>query len=805
MKSTAQLSSDARASVPVSEHLPLGSHVAPNVVKLTQNGEYAATWRVDGVAFATTENLILNQRFAEEVNAIGVLGGGQIALWSHMVRRQIKDRLPGTFENVYCEGLDERYSQTFNDYKLMLTELYLTVIYRPQRAKRSLFFGMGKRSYEQVYEQQLEALAALEDAAKQVEASLAGFGLKRLSVLEKNGQEYSEMASFYGFLINGFWEDVPYAQARLKEYLPVATLYFGDNNGLAQSTLGDQTKFHAFVELKEYPAATKPGLLNALLSTQYEWVQTHSFSPKAKRDAVDWLQQQRGRMIAGDEASSSEINEIDEAIDDVQSGRIEMGEYHFALNVIGSDLDETVKNAADAIGLIGAAGGRAVYSRQVPELSWLSQVPGTWNKRPRKAVISSANYAGLVPFHNHASGRRDRNPWGPAVTLLRTESGQPFYFNFHSVSPGDGDKFDQKLNGNTFVAGSSGAGKTTSVGFLLAQAQKFSPKVVAFDRGQNMEILIRVMGGKYYNLKSGIPTGFNPFQWADTVANRRFCMDVVARCAHSESTPLSPQQKDAIAKAVNTVFDLDYSSRRIAMVPQNLTDPDLHARLARWVDHGDLAWVLDNPQNTLDLGEHRIIGYDYTDFLDDPETRPVVMMVLLAATDRAMDGTPTMLVMDEFWKPLLDPVFSGFARETLKTIRHRSGLGIFVTQSPSDVLQHSIARTVVEQCVTQIFLPNMRGTAEEYIDGLKLNTKEFELVKSFAETSRKMLVKQGDRSTVVTLNLGSMQDDIIFLSGSKDNVTLLHQLLPEYGDDPADWGPVLMEQVQARRSRNGIS
>lgn len=801
MRTSKKINESGQESVPMSEHLVLGSHVRPDIVKLTRNGEYMATWRVDGVAFDCSENSSLNQRLGELNNALAGLGGGQISLWSNMIRRKTIDRLPSDFEsNSYGAGLDERYSNSLAGYAMMLTEIYVTLIYRPVGKKTTFFSGLKSRTKIQILADEAESLGALDDAAKQLEASLEKFGLTRLTTYVKDGVEFSGMASLYGFLINGFWEDVPYAPSRLANYLPTATVYFGDSNGLAQTKLANKERFHAFIEIKEFPTTTHAGILNRLLLTPFEWVQTHSFSMKSKRDAAAWLAEQQGRMTAGDEASVSEIDALDDAIDKVRSGAIEMGEYHFVLNVVADTIDQVSNNAADVIGMLGVVGVRAVLSRQIPEYSWLSQVPGSWDKRPRKAVVSSANFSGLNPLHNFPSGRRDGNPWGVALALLRTESGQPFYFNFHAVAPDDGNKFDEKLNGNTFVCGASGVGKTTTVSFLLALATRFQPKMFFYDRGRNSELLVRVLGGTYTNFKEGVPTGINPFQWTDTPTNRKLCVDVVCACVGISGDELKSAQKDEIAKAVATVFGLSRASRRIGAVAQNIQDQDIKNRLERWHGYGDLAWVVDNPANTLDLETAKIIGFDTTDFLGNAETRSVIMLMLLSATVQAMDGTRTIVYMDEFWKLLQDPVFSGFAKDIAKTIRHRSGLGVFVTQSPDDVLQHSIAKTIVEQCVTQIFLPNPRATQGDYIDGFKLNGKEFSLVQGFQETSRKMLIKQGDRSTVVKLDLSPIADDIVVLSGSKDNVAIMDKLIAGHGEDPKVWFPLLMEEVNKRRA-----
>ena len=106
------------------------------------------------------------------------------------------------------------------------------------------------------------------------------------------------------------------------------------------------------------------------------------------------------------------------------------------------------------------------------DAAFYAQLPANWAYRPRKAMLTSRNFAGLCSFHNFYGGKRDGNPWGPALSLLSTPSGQPFYFNFHH-SGLDEDCRGQMMLGNTRIIGQSGSGKTVLLNFLLCQLQKF--------------------------------------------------------------------------------------------------------------------------------------------------------------------------------------------------------------------------------------------------------------------------------------------------------------------------------------------
>jgi len=154
--------------------------------------------------------------------------------------------------------------------------------------------------------------------------------------------------------------------------------------------------------------------------------------------------------------------------------------------------------------------------------------------------------------------------------------------------------------------------------------------------------------------------------------------------------------------------------------------------------------------------------------------------------------------MDEFWKWLLDDYFSDFAFNKQKTIRKQNGLGVFATQSPSDVLKSTVSRAIIEQCATDIYLPNPKADRAEYVEGFKLSETEFDIVSNLGEDSRMFLVKQGHNSAIASLDLRGFDDELVVLSGSLDNLALLDEIMADVGDDPETWLPLLQQRVRDR-------
>jgi len=744
MKTRAQVVAAANAQVPIADFVPYGGHIRPEVIKLKGEDAYVATWRVEGVTFETLDPMQINTYKVGLNNLLKALGGGSFSLWQHKLRRVVRERLGGNYASGFCADLHKGYYGTFDKHQQMRTELYLSLVFRPGASKvLNLFRKLGAPSADDVAARQQEHVDALEDASRQVLSSLSKYTPERLGVYERNGVVFSEQQAFLGYLVNGYWEEIPLARAEVGELLPVSRLHFGDANGSLEIWHPKGKKFAGFLDFKEYPSSSEPGMCDAILYGDYEFIETQSFSILNRREAMKALENQKGQL----------------------------------------------------------------ESTAVPEAAWFAQLPGNWWLRPREATVSSRNFAALSPLHNFARGKRTGNPWGEAIALFPTPSGQPYYFNFHP-SPDDKDSSDEKLAGNTFVCGVTGAGKSAVVNSLFGLATKVQGlRAVYFDKDRGTEILIRAMRGQYRAFRRGEPTGFNPFQLPLTQANIAFCEKLIGRLVTPVGQPivLTAGEEAAISNAVRTTMSesTSWGVRGISAVFQQLPatgENSLKARLKKWTRGQPLGWVLDNPVNTLDLSTNTIFGFDYTEFLDDPELRTPVLAFLLHVTQTLINGKPFIYFMEEFWKPLLDEMFADFVKNKQKTIRKEFGLGVFITQSPSDVVEHAIGKTMVQQSVTQIYLANPRADRKDYVEGFGVTDAEFNIIKNIDESSRLLLVKQGHRSAILKFDLGGLDEILNVVSGSVDNVELLDGIRAEVGDDPDIWLPILHRRIAERKS-----
>lgn len=807
----------------VAPFLPYSSHVSANTV-VTKDGDFLRIYKMTGISFETVDadDILLRK---DQLNTLfRSIASANVALWTHNVRRQTTDRLQSTFENKFCHDFDKKYFDSFAGYRMMANELYLTVIYRPQPTRFGRAFAKsGRRNHAEIMNDQRASIRRLDETAHQVESSMRRYGLEELATFEdENGAVCSNILSFLNFLISGEWQKVRVPMSSLDEYLGTAWVFVGTETIEIRSPT--KTRYAQCIDFKDYTAHTEPGILNGLLYEDYEFVITQSFSFMQKSKGKEFLERQRAQLINTEDGSVTQIQQMSDAIDALIQGEFAMGEYHYSLMIFGESVQKVRRNTTSAMTIIQDRGFLAALVATATDAAFYAQLPCNWAYRPRVAGLTSLNFSGLSSFHNFTAGKRDGNPWGQAVTLFKTPSGQPLYFNFH-YAKGDEDNYDKKVLGNTRMIGQAGVGKTVMLNALLIESQKFKTNAplgfttVFYDKDEGAKLAIKAIGGKYLSIKNGRPTGFNPFQLEPNEDNILFLERLVRALVSGEQQRVSITDELRIGDAVRTVMRMPRPLRRLSTVIQNMTEGtdkedrenSVVKRLSRWCyddghgKQGSFAWVLDCPNDEIDFTTHTNYGFDGTDFLDNPDVRTPISMYLLHRMDAVIDGRRFIYWMDEAWKWVDDEAFAEFAGNKQLTIRKQNGFGVFATQMPSSLLKSKIAASLVQQVATEIYLPNPKADFKEYTEGFKVSVAEFDIIRSMGEESRMFLIKQGHQSMIGRLDLADFDDELPILSGSSDNNELVDQIIADVGDDPDVWLPVFHERRKARAAASKLN
>lgn len=803
----------AKREAGLADRIPYTAHVAPNVVR-TVAGDYVQTMRLSGASFATADDEDLNVRH-ERLNVLWrTIASPHLAVWTHVIRRAVSVEPQGEFPPGFAAQLLDAYRQRVRG-RLMCNELYVSLVYRPSAGRTT---GLAARLLTRADPNgaALELLDSLEQCAQlrqTVTEQLQTYDPEMLGVVERDGRPFSTLLEFFTLLLDTEPRAVALPRAPLSDVLGTTRPIFGAE--AIEYRMPAATRVAGMLGIREYATPTSPGMFNGLLAAPFPFVMSQSFTFLSRATAQGLLVRQHNQMRNAGDFAVSQAEALHVALDELSGGEWVMGDHHWSLQVIAELTEDTADQdvarrlkplndrLAMATGLL--VDTQFAFAREDlgMEAAWWSQLPGYFAMRPRKAPVTSRNFAAFASFDNYPIGRATSNHWGEAAALLVTPVRSPFHFSLHASDPRAADGGARRDVGHTLILGPTGSGKTVWIGFLLTMLTRFRTTQIVIDKERGLEILIRALGGPYAPLRNGIATGFNPLQLAPTAGNVDFLRQWLRVLVRRPDRPLSAREENELDQALRGVMALDHPTRRLSRVLEYLDVTDAEgicARLAPWCadSSGEDAWVFDNPEDAFlpGLAEHAVMGFDITDFIEHARVRTPITMYLFHLVRSLVGSGRVVCWADEFSRQLDDEAFSGFAKDGLQTFRKLDAALVAAAQSPSNVIGSRIARTILEQTATKLFLPNPDATREDYIDGCSLTEREFLLVKLELRPGS-CLIKQGHHSVVCTLDLRGCPDELAVLSGRASTGALMRELIERHGPAPEAWLPMFLSEYRS--------
>lgn len=787
----------AKREYPASGFLPYLMHWDEHTILCADN-KLLQIIKFNGFSFETADDEDLDIKKTIRNSMLKGMSSPSISLHFYVVRRK-EQPYPANYSNPempdgFASMLDKVWVNIHSERKTFVNDLYIAIV--KGKAVESNVFNALQSIFSQTQKelQWRESMKAsyeeLLDAVGRVMNSLSEYSPHQLGLVKIGDTHYSEPAEFLYKIANlGETKRIVYVPDKLNKFIIDSRLYFAGRT-VEMKKFDGKTKYAGIVSIKEYGPKTWPGMLDEFLRLPFEFIISQSFQFANRQTAINAMQLQQNRMIQAEDKAVSQIVEISEALDKAMSGEIAFGKHHLTIMCI-SDSVKTLENNLSVVAVeLTNTGGIGVREKVNMEPAFWAQFPCNTEFIVRRATINSNNLASFASMHNYPIGKAKGNHWGDAVTVLDTTSGTPYYFNFHLRDVG-----------HTTIIGPTGAGKTVLMNFLCAQAQKFNCRLFFFDKDRGAEIFIRALNGIYTIIDPGIICGLNPLQLDDTPENRTFLQEWMCLLVSVNGEIVNAQDNALISMAIDGNFKLKRSDRKLSNIAPflGLEGPGtLAGRLAMWHSNGSHATVFDNDTDNIDLSTSNIFCFEMGLLLKDKNSLGPVLSYIFHRINSSLDGTPTMIVLDEAWALIDNPVFAPKLKDWLKVLRKLNTFVIFATQSVEDASQSTISSTLLQQTATQIFLPNLKAT-DTYRTAFMLSAREYEIIKSTDPGSRYFLIKQGTDSVIARVNLVGLGDIINVLSGRVDTVILLDEIRKKYGDDPEIWLPIFNQRIREMR------
>jgi type IV secretion/conjugal transfer VirB4 family ATPase len=494
------------------------------------------------------------------------------------------------------------------------------------------------------------------------------------------------------------------------------------------------------LSVKGFPTSTWPGILDDLnrLGFAYRWSTRFLCLDKseaekeltrlrrqwfAKRKNIvallrETIFQQESPLVDSD--ASNKAADADAALQELGSDQVAFGYVTATVTVFDRDATAADEKLRALERTIQGRGFVTIPERLNAVEAWLSSIPGHAYANVRQPIVSTLNLAHLMPVSAVWAGpRRNAHLDGPPLIVTRTDGATPFRLVTHV-----GDV------GHALVVGPTGMGKSVLLATIAMQFRRYpGSQLLVFDMGRSMRATILGLGGEHYDLGSDGSIAFQPLARIDKEGYRTWAAEWIEGRLLQEGVTVGPVEKDAVWSALASLASAPVEQRTMTGLSVLLQSNALRQALAPYVLGGAHGRLLDADHDR--LGASSIQCFEMEELMHSKAAVLAVLKYLFARFDERFDGSPTLLILDEAWLFLDDPVFASRIRQWLKTLRKKNVSVVFATQSLADVKDSSIAPAIVESCASRIFLPNPQATEPQIrviYEGFGLNSRQIEIV-----------------------------------------------------------------------------
>ncbi len=537
-----------------------------------------------------------------------------------------------------------------------------------------------------------------------------------------------------------------------------------------------------------FPSATFPGLLDDLNAQGFAYRWSTRAIMLDKRDAAkllgkirrQWFAKRKSvaailKEVMTNEASVLVDNDAPNKAEDADAALQELGSDHVGLALVTATVtvwDEDASLAAEKLRLaekvIQGRDFTCVTEGMNAIEAWLGSLPGHVYANVRQPPISTLNLAHMLPLSAVWAGpEHDEHLDAPPLFYAQTEGSTPFRFSLHV-----GDV------GHSLVVGPTGAGKSVLLAFMAMQFRRYAgAQIFAFDFGRSIRAAALACGGDWQDLGSSLSQDsdngvlLQPLARIDEPAERNWAAEWLQAILTSEGVAVDPATKDHLWTALTSLATAPVAERTLTGLAVLLQSQALKQALAPYCIGGPFGRLLDAESER--LGEARFQAFE-TEGLTGSAAAPAVLSYLFHRIEGRLDGSPTLLIIDEGWLVLDSPAFAAQLREWLKTLRKKNASVVFATQSLADIETSAIAPAIIESCPTRIFLPNERAM-EPQIQAIYrrfgLNERQIEIL-SQAAPKRDYYCQSARGNRLFELGLGEVALAFTAASSKSDQLAI---------------------------------
>lgn len=791
----------------MSEMLRYSHMVTPEVVALKDGGLMAGFW-VQGPDLESStvgELEYLSDQMARLLNQLDT----RWLIHFEFFRRPAHDYPGGDFAETTTKLIDlERYAQFQQEGGHFESIQAIFVTYVPPgfeqspilRRANKVILGTEHEALEQVMEKQLQRF---EDTLKSLRDSLSlVMSVRRMIYLATPDNPFggnSELLQCVNACVNNKWHPV-----RVPDFPGYLDCLFA-MDAINGRELQYNNEYVACISLSNYPSGTFPGILADLqtLPLPLRWsnrlLMTDLRQSVAQIDTRrrQWVQKIRSFMSQVTGLESTKVNQdavamvadLDDALQTAHSGDVGFGNHTSTVILRHARYEVLDEMVREVVKVFERNGCNARVERMNNMEAFLGSLPGHGHENVRKPLITTINYADMIPMSNDWVGEHENPcpfypPHSPSLLQAATSGATPFQLNLHAGDVGHG-----------LVLGPTGSGKSTLLALIAAQFERYpDSQIFFFDHGRSIFPLCQSLRNSvFYDLghkKNEISLcPLAEIHEPDVLEWAAEWIEMLIELV--DPGLVNPQRRILLQQALQNLArsTTQANQRTLTQYITSLQDEKMKAALG--------FFSLEQSGGSLLDGDHDDVTYSAFSVFEigtlmerGDRIASAVLTYLFFQIQRRLRGEPSLIVIDEAWNAFRNPLFAEKIRSWLKTFRKLNAAVVLATQSLQDVIKSDIRDAVLESCPTRILLanPDARSSTvgELYRDYLQLNERQINLIARMIR-KREYYVTSPAGRRLFSLGLGPVALAFVGSSGIED-LRRVEQLRDKYGFEwPAYW------------------
>lgn len=778
------------------DYIPYACHYTPETL-LTKNGELIQIVKVTGIYNERVGCKNSEFRALLKKSITNNINNSNFAVWFHTIRRKHSLDPGGDYDPGFTMSLNKAWKNKNNCENKHINEVYISIvrsglskkIAHPRDFLQSLLFPLLRKEHEDYLSASHEELSIVVDG---ILDDLKAFEAQRLTIIEEKDGFYSQQLQFIGKLIN--FDEVPISTPinDISEELAASRVAFGFNTVQVRGRTSRQFgSIFVLKEVQEIPG----GELDRFLQLPQEFIITETIDfINGKKELKEFKKQHYVLELSGSHDFSEAIG-LDGAINIEENTGLTYGEGLAFICLINNNLQKLEENIISATDTLKALGVVTTRMDLRMEEVFYAQLPGNFYYLPVRKLLPAFRAGSYSALYNFPAGNRSGNLWGPAVTLFLSSAGMPYFFNFHN-----GDC------GHTTIIGPFGSGKTALMNFLVSESRKFHGKLFFFDQLRASKVFIKALGGNYYPispLEKNKGYSFNPFNLDDTPRNRTFLKEWIAYVADACGIKATPQEVEHLEKLVDYSYSLPKEKRCFSNLAGKFGGGgpvSLEKKMSQWYGQGIYAHIFDNGGDDITSFKESIYAFGMSGVLQDQAALGPILSYLLYRVEMALDGTPTIIVIDEAWNLINNRIFAPMISAWLDKMKANNAIVIFASENINDAGRSELTRQIASKIATQIFMPNSKAedASVYYREGWGVSPEEFKILANMNKDKRQFMIRHKDISIVASLELSGMKE-LDVLSGTEKTAKIMEEVVAMVGESPDDWLPAFYEKIQAMK------